>query len=590
MNLVPPFMISGEAGKALGPYWVVMGSLGVHDAFLTLRSIAADELTFALRPKAGSIIPDDQQWVTVADAVGLVLFRGILKRSYKYPQGIYSYSAASVYAGLLETPLADVGRPYVTYPLGDLWDTIHDIIRRANADGLSIQAPDPTDMPSSYLVPKMAFRSSSNGSAVEDCLKWAPDTVTRLDQTSTPPTLRFACRSTATPLKLELDAEGHGVLSVELTPYPEARALSVAFAYARRDGSNIVNYFVQQAGDDNAEAHRKVSIYLSGAERSDMMVSEALTTAQKAVATAEAAVTAVGGNVDTAAASAGIALTWSNLITLDSALQAAVTAEPGFVMSVGGMTYALYSACVWSGTSYASLYSGSIGGLYLSESNGAYAAGWYAVRSGSFTDTQLTTAGATKVTKYIRGNLIYTRYWGTGYSAGLNAITGSCSQISGWLSDHAANQNAANDLYRDYRIYPVNIAVDAINMAPSAVAAAVKAAAASGSSSLIERAEFVEAPPDLAASYFARQDWTPYKGTLEFAPGAPVIPYPGNFINVTGTGTPEEWSTMRAPVYETQIDLRTGRHVVTVGPSPRMDFSSLVDRLRIPVEDNYQAG
>jgi hypothetical protein len=47
---------------------------------------------------------------------------------------------------------------------------------------------------------------------------------------------------------------------------------------------------------------------------------------------------------------------------------------------------------------------------------------------------------------------------------------------------------------------------------------------------------------------------------------------------------------MKVPVAETSIDLQTLAAKVTIGPSPRMDFNSLVDRLRIPQEDNYEPG
>ena len=59
---------------------------------------------------------------------------------------------------------------------------------------------------------------------------------------------------------------------------------------------------------------------------------------------------------------------------------------------------------------------------------------------------------------------------------------------------------------------------------------------------------------------------------------------------VIRTDTPAEWATMAAPVFETQIDLQNGAPRIGIGPSPRQDFSSLIDRLRIPAEDNYQAG
>ena len=172
-----------------------------------------------------------------------------------------------------------------------------------------------------------------------------------------------------------------------------------------------------------------------------------------------------------------------------------------------------------------------------------------------------------------------------------NAAVSQCTFINGYTQQ--SSSPSAEDITAWSRAalwYEVNITVDAINMAPSAVAAAVKAAAASGSTAYIERAEFVEAPPDLAANYFARQDWTPYKGRISMSPTAPDFPAPGDFLSVRGEGLPAEWAAMKVPVSELSIDLRTGAATVAIGPSPRMDFSSLVDRLRIPPEDNYQPG
>ena len=174
---------------------------------------------------------------------------------------------------------------------------------------------------------------------------------------------------------------------------------------------------------------------------------------------------------------------------------------------------------------------------------------------------------------------------------GMASIQGAgATAHTGWTSGYVANSAEADAAYRKYVRYGVNLAVDAINMAPSAVAAAVKAAAASGSSAFIERAEFVEAPPDLASNYFARQDWTPYKGEISLTPSAPVVPMPGDFVSVRGDEVPADWHSMKVPVAETSIDLQTMAATVTIGPSPRMNFSSLVDRLRIPQEDNYEPG
>jgi hypothetical protein len=221
------------------------------------------------------------------------------------------------------------------------------------------------------------------------------------------------------------------------------------------------------------------------------------------------------------------------------------------------------------------------------------ATGWYPIVTGAFTPAELATAGATKETRYIRGDFTATRLSGASNDGMFSLESAAPSQVStltGYTQGYAANSSDATNYFRKHLRYAFNVAVDAINMSPAAVAAAVKAAAASGSSALIDRAEFVEAPPDLAANYFARQDWTPYKGTISFTPSAPAVPMPGDFISVRGEDVPADWNNMKVPVAEISIDLQTLAAKVTIGPSPRMNFNSLVDRLRIPQEDNYEPG
>jgi hypothetical protein len=586
----PPFYLYGETGKAHGLEGYSLEVLGVSDAVVTQRSLAADELTFSQRAKAGRVIPDDGQWLTLKDDTNTVLMTGIAKRTFNYKARTYSFVVSGVYQGMAETDLIEGDRPFVVYDAQDLGDIILDILARGVTAGLAYQLP--ATMPDLLTVPKMAFRAQSIASALEDALKWAPHVTSRMDYSTTPPTIRFYTRSASPEIVLDLDSEGHGVGDATITPYPEARALSVSFAYARRDGDNIVNFLVQTAGDDTAEARRKFSLYLSGQERSDMLVTEALTTAQKAVAMAQASVDAVGASIDAAAASAQIPLTWAALVNRESNLAAAVTAQPGFSMSPSaGQTYSLYTGVGWPpGTPWVGYATFSTTALALRTSGGSLATGWYPIVTGSFSDAELLTAGATKETRYITGDFNAVRGFSDS-NAGMNVLTSAgAAQLSGWTSGWVADSDAADAAWRKYVRYNVNIAVDAINMAPAAVAAAVKAAAGAGSTSFIERAEFVEAPPDLAANYFASQDWTPQKGPVEMLPSAPVVPSAGEFLSIRGVDAPADWEDMKAPIAARSINLQTLAATLTLGPSPRMDFSSLVDRLRIPTEDNYQAG
>jgi hypothetical protein len=586
----PPFYLLGQAGKSLPAVSYSLEALGIQMATLRARSLDTDELSFTQRAKAGRIIPDDEQWLTLVDDAGVTMFTGICKRSFSYAERMYSFVASNAYKGLMETPLLTGDRAFVLYDARDLGELLLDVLGRGVSAGLPLQAPE--TMPRFFAVPKMAFRAQSVAGALEDALKWAPDCVTRADYSTTPPTLRFVTRGEAPETLLDMESDGHKATDMTLTPYPEARALAVSFAYARRDGDDVVLFLTQTAGDDSAEANRQLSLYLSGQERSDMLVSEALTTAQKAVAMAQASVDAVGASIDAAAASAQIPLTWASLVTRDSNLADAVTAQAGFTAySSVGETITLYTGVGWPpGSAWTGTATLPTTALALRTSGGSVATGWYPIETGAFSPAELTTAGATKETRYIRGDMLAVRGLADDNDGMASLQAAGAAALTGWTSGYVANSAEADAAWRKYIRYGLNIAVDAINMAPAAVAAAVKAAAASGSSAFIARAEFVEAPPDLALNYFLRQDWTPYKGEISLSPSAPVVPMPGDFVSVRGDDVPTAWHTIKVPVSETSIDLQTLATTVTIGPSPRMNFSSLVDRLRIPQEDNYEPG
>lgn len=588
-----PFYLKGEAGRTLDENPRPLGDLGVLNPLLKIRSLDADEFNFQIRDNGSRIaIPDDEQWVTLLDDDGNTIFTGIAKRSFQYPQRIYGFRCSNVYKALSETPFLDGDRGYVIYSEGQVMLRLRDILLKAQATGLPIQPPAIEDLPPGFLVPKQAFRSATFANAFEDALKWVPDLVTRMDYSTNPPTLRFYCRISEDAFQINLYDSANKSSEVELESWPEARALAISFAYARRDGNDVVQYLVQSAGNDNAEARRKISLFLSGQERTDLLISEALTTAQRAVAVAEAAVASVGADIDAAAASAQIQITWASLYPRDSTLVAAVAAQPGYGMGSGGVTYTLYTG-IGCGTGFPWVGTASMPttALALRNANDSLATGWYPIESGAFSDAELATAGATKETKYIKGEFVTGLAAGSAGASYLESnASGKVSTRPGYTQNYTSNCADTSDYYKKYLSYDYSIAVDAINMAPTEVATAVKAAAASGSSAFIQRAEFVEAPPDLAKNYFERQDWTPFKGRLSYTPSGYDIPVPGSFISIVGEATPPEWQNMKVPISELALDLQTQIPRFTVGPSPRQNFNSLIDRLRIPPEDNTEAG
>jgi hypothetical protein len=588
MILTPPFCLSGEEGKTLGLEGRLLSSLGITDAVLSLRSLDADRLQFSLRDNGNRpAIPDDGQWLTLRDDSGQVLFTGIAKRSFQYPARIYRYECANVYQGLLEAQLLGANnRPYITYFSDDLRNILTDILQRAADAGFPIAVP--AELPLMYAIPKMAFRSSSFAAALEDALKWLPDCASSMDYSTTPPTLRFYCRSQSEQVTLDLGSDSHKTTAIDLSPIPHARAAGLRFNYAVRSGDASYSLVTQSAGDADAAGADQQSIFLSGGERMDAFLSESLKAALYAKAEVNKLIIAGGGTVT--ADTPSVDLSWDTCRTRDTngGLPGAITAEAGFSMVPGTQSISFSSSDdVYQYDTGSNVIDGpyrngktlAVTPLYLTDATGTPLPTWYACIPAYFTDEQLIEVGATRVSGIIKGNLIK-------YNSTPVLSAGDTYLRDNFMSARRIMWNSSKLYVR----YSVNCPVDALSMSPAAVMSLLAANNDGDNAQLFSRAGYASIPPDLAANYFARQDWTPYKGSLSLAPSVSNIPMPGDFLNVSGSHTPAEWATMAAPVAETEIDLRTGAPRITIGPSPRQDFRSLVDRLRIPAEDNYQAG
>ena len=600
----PPYSICGVAGKTLDATWRTLADMGIHAASLSLRSIDVDTLTFTMRAKAGRIIPDDQQWISLKDNTGTVLITGIARRTYVYPQQLYTYTVVNVYQGLMDTPLTDsTHKAYLMYDMANLSTTLISLLQHSHDLGLPIQPPSTT--PPLMVVPKMGFRSASCGSALEDALKWAPDFSSRMDYSTTPPTLRFTSRGSVTPTVINLDTPGHGVTTMTLTSMPEAQALFIAFVYAVRPGTLVVDYLIQSAGDPTADANRSVSIYLSGADRTEMLASEAINTSTNALATAQASLTAANAAV--------VAVNAQINATYQAAMEAIPVTASNYAFNTQSYVVANDSACT-SGKANTNLLWGQ-GQPYFygtqSPSAGGFATpavGLYfvyastptvarsvaascVVSPGTFTDAQLASVGVTKTAGLVKGTIAY-----RGVYTGVINVGGIYGGVQ-WWSGYANWTDTAHQAWWYFSV--TGTSVDILSASAYSVAQALAAVAYNAShpvttgtaaTSFVSLAAFVEAPPDLALNYFIRQNWLPHQGQLTLSPNAGHIPEPGEFVSVSAADLPSEFATMATPVSELLIDLDTGSSTVTLGPPARMTFASLQDRLRIPPEDNYQPG
>lgn len=580
MIITYPLYLSGEAGATLDTPGYPLKELGIFEATLYLRSLDKDELEFSLKNATpGSPIPQDDQWVTLSDATGKILFSGVCKRTIEYPSMIYRFVASGVYEGMLRTPLLEDGRAFVSYEALSLGQVLTDMISRGSAVGLPIQAPG--DMPEFFTLPKNSHRATTIAAAMENVIKWAPDACSRMDYSTNPPTMRITSRASAEAVTLDFYHK-QITENISLQADQNARALYLRIAYSVRGDDGVTEQISQEAGDPDAQAFRSVSVFLSGPERVDMLASEALAAAQYAESLAKQVATATSTSISSKAQSGVISAGWAWAVTKDSNLAGAAAAQSGFSMQSAAGTYFHY----WPMYKYGQKGANYKSGVYVGDSYQNYLRGWYPIEPGTFTDEQLALAGVISRPAYICGNLVRGGSNRNVLDAGMYALFASAgSQCEMLYYDHARTPMGPN-YYFFYRLF---IPIIAINMPVLAVADRLKTSIAASRKNLPARADFAEAPVDFARNCFDHQNWVPYRGEFSMIPGAD-FPVPGDFLNIRGEAVPDEWTTMKTPVSQVAINLQSGAPTITLGPSQRMDYSHITDRLRIPQEDNYKAG
>ena len=99
--------------------------------------------------------------------------------------------------------------------------------------------------------------------------------------------------------------------------------------------------------------------------------------------------------------------------------------------------------------------------------------------------------------------------------------------------------------------------------------------------------DFLRPPEGFAGALAASQAFAPVKGAVELAEASEGYPDElGKVVNITG-GLPE-WSTMKAMISGVEYQPGTGRRTLRLGPPPRYDFRSLVQRMRRAPADNIE--
>ena len=599
IEYTPPFYLIGEAGKALDATPRLLADLGIIGQ-VTLASLDMDVLTFRIPGFMVSQMIDNEQMVTLRDSATptpRVLFKGRVRRRWSLKEDVYSYTCENVWKQLSNAPLKGESntRPWRSYESQSVATTLASLVGLAAGDGLAVAAP--ASWPTFYAAPKMTLKTKSYAEAIAQVLQVVPDAGTRMDYSTTTPRLVFTRRGA--PQVIDLDEEGHGVDDADLEPRVDKRALGVTIHYAARTSYTEATLATQTGGNPAAEASRLISLMMSGYERTDPFALESIRASIQAYNEAAKALSEEGAAIDQIAATAAINVfpQWEVLMEIDPAIKAALNVA-GFTMPrVGSSSYSFWT--------YYYRYPGEGGNpprdmtvpteaATIRLANGNQPAGLYTIKPNTFTDAQLTLAGATKTQVWLRGEYLGTSV-GTTTNLGLAHLKANQSskvrEFAGYTSVSSSTTLGGSDnpsQRRRFYFYKPDLALWAINKTPAQVAAAVKGQIGTELEALGEQAAFVEPPEGFAENYFQAQNWTPMVGQIVFLPDAPWKPQPGDRVQFTGDRVDPLWAEAEAPISSVTIDLQTGVLTAQAGFPARQEINSLLDAIRFAPEDNLE--
>jgi hypothetical protein len=439
-------------------------------------------------------------------------------------------------------------RPLYAAPTQNLATTLAAVADRAISAGLAPMRR--AAVASIYSIPSATLAEQSVASAIATLLAWCPDAICWFDYADTTgnalPILNFGRRADFAETTLTYGTDA--IESADLAPRLDLEVQRVEISYVtRRVGDGKPQWAADTAGSHIAGKRQLIAV--SGPEVTEYLPKDDF----------ESHVVS------------SIAFNTSGWLSLDAEYQTAA-AKNGALNTSG--THTLTDIVqFWNGAQTVSHTSqNAVGNLKTDGSN--VAAGWYFLSAGAPMPDWLVTAWAAFEVIVRRVHLAKEPGWASGAPKGESALFRWCRSQSGaeaWGTEyHAANNPSA---WR-YCMRPFEVRGWAI---PYALTAYTQYKP--------WEYDYLTPPANLATNLRAAQAWVPWEGPLTLVAddcdGSNILPRRYHIAN----GYPAQ-AAMGAMARAVEHDLMRGRTTIDLGAPARLDYGSLVSKIRRDPKDN----
>ena len=559
--------IKGQSGlRPDGQPWTLdaiartLEELAITSAYLDFQSLAGDSVRWTAATLdatgAGTIVPDAGQIVELWKD-GVRKFRGHVT-GIRAGMDQITITAEGPWWWLERTNLTSdqtsaggttAERPVYVFPTGDLKTHLEALIDRAIANGVPMARGT---VAAAYAIPQATLAAQPCSEALATLLAWMPDSVAWFDYSGATPTLNIGRRGdfTATTYTLGTDAVEQG----ELTPRLDLEVTRNELHYVTRNATTGMPEWATQASGTYTPGKRQI-VAVSGPEIVDFLPRDDFDSSY---------ITAPGHSSDPKW------IVWLGDQGLGPAIGSGHLSSTAYGALQSGIGN--YQAGQWP-TQVPSFSPIAVAPTRCIYSDGSAASGYISIQRG-IPDWAVTAAEGR------RGRVVGT--WVAAWLDMYGAMPGWFQQLisgstTGRCYPHYTSKYTSTTVYS---VEPATYLARAINMECIFFPGPID-----GTVYKPWEYSYLTPPAGLAANLVAAQNWVPWEGPLTLVAddcsGDNLLPAKYNLANSL-----PPCAAMGALARGVSHDLMRGRTTIELGAPARLDFGTLVSRIRREPKDN----
>jgi hypothetical protein len=641
--------IEGEAGKAWNATAQTLAFRKVSVATMAFRSLGIDDLTLRIEAEdlTAYTAPELGQTVILYRS-GTRFFTGVVTNiktggnqslsivisgPWWWLERINYVSTQTDGTGATSTRITGV---FGTASLGtNLKTAIETAINTAVTLGAPIANIAGGSTVATYFdIPRVTLNQSTCAEVLSELIRLVPDTMAYFDYTTATPTFNVTRRGVATTRTITVATDP--IESFNVNPIYEMKVDQVVLPYVERDTLGRTKFATQQSG--TAATGRVQVITMSGPELDTFLPNDLFDVAyirsasnfEEFVILSDrqfdgARTLGLNTQLDISSSSQSYTL-WSSVSAIGSSTSGIVTTIPapiftnadGDPVSIAGKIFTIAENLPdWAVEEY---------GLIPVNVTGTWAYDWLSATTlynagGGFISTE--TFPLPAFFDELTAEQIASGFNGSRTSANTVKILTGKFQISGYLADAsfhwqgtarsgsgattlvlATAASTVDDFYIGATVTWRKSSGATFTDTITDYVGSTRAATLSTSWSSAQRPasgdtyqlqghplyraadySFIAPPANLAANLLAAQNFTPYEGDITLVEqDAGAVRYRGCKVNLAGSLS--ALSSMGALVSAETLDISTGSTTIELGTPPRLDYRTLVDRIRKTPQDN----